>query len=511
LREDDFSVTGGIKGATDGWNWDLSTTYGRDKDNISTLDSANPGVYAVLQGASKTPIIPQTNFYDGSFTNSEWTNNLDINRDIEVGLASPLNLAFGGEVRKDSFAIAQGEPNSYALGGAQSYPGFQPSDQSSHSRTNYAGYVDFAVNPFTGLHVDLAGRYEHYTDFGDTEVGKLTARYDFNPMFAIRGTISTGFRAPTLAEEYYSSTNVAPSFAYVQLPANSPQATSIGFAQLKPEKSDNYSVGFVAHPIDRMQITFDAYEIDIRDRIINSNALLGLSGTTVISQGVLNAVQSHGNGQVPTGVTYVGIQIFSNGANTRTRGAELTVTYASDFGDMGHVDWVAGFNYNETTITRLNALPADVTNVAAGQTELLGPFAITGLTQSTPKEKVVLDANWALGRWAVNLRDTIYGPVSNTVSLNGTGNPSNGNPATVLHMPVTSITDLDISFRIFPELKLEVGANNLFNKRAPGVPAVNNHGHFQPADGNNVFGEPFQFSPFNINGGYYYGRVTYAF
>ncbi|MGH8335487.1 MAG: TonB-dependent receptor plug domain-containing protein, partial [Gammaproteobacteria bacterium] len=168
--------------------------------------------------------------------------------------------------------------------GGQSYPGFQPTDQGSHSRTNYAAYVDFAVNPVQNLKVDLAGRYEHYSDFGNAYSGKLTARYDFSPAFAIRGTVSTGFRAPTLAEEYYSATNVAPSFAVVNLPPNSAPAHQAGFSNLRPEKSDNYSIGFVAHPVEHMQITVDAYEIDIRDRIVNTGTLLGLTTGAVAGQ-----------------------------------------------------------------------------------------------------------------------------------------------------------------------------------------------------------------------------------
>jgi iron complex outermembrane receptor protein len=510
LSEDDFSITGGVKGVASGWNWDLSTTYGRDKDNISTLDSANPSLWAILQAASPTLITPQTNFYDGSFTNSEWTGNLDISRDFNLGLASPLNVAFGGEARKDTFAIAAGEPNSTLDGGEQSYPGFAEADAGSHPRTNYAAYIDFAVDPITGLKVDLAGRYEHYSDFGSDEVGKLTARYDFNPMFAIRGTVSTGFRAPTLAEEYYSSTNVGPTFGYVQLPPNSPAAAATGFSPLKPEKSDNYSVGFVAHPADRLQITGDVYEIDIRDRIINSNPLIGLENGVVVSQGIYTATLNHGG--IPPGVSYVGIQIFNNGANTRTRGAEVTLNYSSDFGDMGHVDWTAGFNYNETTVTKILALPAAVYSPPINSV-LLGPNALTALTDSTPKEKLVLGAYWTLGKWGVNLRDTVYGPSSQLVSLDGTGNSYPGNPATDLKIPVTSITDLDISYKITPALILAVGANNLFDHRPPTVPTIMNPntGAMQPADGNHVYGEPDQFSPFGINGGYYYGRVTYNF
>jgi iron complex outermembrane receptor protein len=510
LREDDFSVTGGIKGMYTGWDWDLSTTYGRDTDHIYTRNSANPSLIQTLQAASPTLLTPQTDFYDGAFINSEWTSNLDISRDFNIGLASPLNVAFGGEARKNTFTIDDGEPNSTYGAGEQAYPGFAATDQGSHSRTNYAAYLDLAVDPIAGLKVDLAGRYEHYSDFGDTEVGKITARYDFNPMFALRGTVSTGFRAPTLAEEYYSATNVSPSFAFVQLPANSAAAQLVGFSPLKPEKSDNYSVGFVAHPIEAMQITLDAYQIDIRDRIVNSNPLVGSEGGQIISQGVLNAIAAHGNVLDPQ-VTYVGIQIFSNGANTRTRGIELTATYASDFGDMGHVDWTAGFNYNETSVTKLNPLPAAVTNVAFGQTALLGPFALSGLTSATPKEKVILGGYWTLNKWSVNLRETVYGPSSQFVSLNGTGVISPTSLGAELKIPVTSITDLEVGYRLTDALKIAMGANNLFDHKPPTVPTINNGGHLQPADGNNVFNEPDQFSPFGINGGYYYGRVTYSF
>ncbi|HEV7383945.1 MAG TPA: TonB-dependent receptor, partial [Phenylobacterium sp.] len=274
LREDDYSVTGGIKGVMADWNWDLSTTYGRDKNEISTLNSANSSLFV------DTHTTPR-NFFDGAFVSSEWTGNLDISRAIEVGAASPLNVAFGAEGRKETYAISTGDPASIYKEGGQSYPGFQPSDAASHSRTNYAGYVDLAVDPIAGLKVDLAGRYEHYSDFGSTTVGKLTARYDFNPAFAIRGTVSTGFRAPTLAEEFYSATNVAPTFAVVNLPPNSPAAHLVGFQNLKPEKSTNYSVGFVAHPFEGLQITADAYQIEIRDRVIPTGTLLGLDGTTV--------------------------------------------------------------------------------------------------------------------------------------------------------------------------------------------------------------------------------------
>ena len=234
INETDYSITGGVRGAVSGWRYDLATTYGDDSNDVYVLNSANASLFPVLSALSATPIAPQRNFYDGNFDASQWATTLDFDRSVPVGLASPLNIAFGGEYRRETFSIGAGEPSSYFGGGSQSYDGLTPLDQGSHDRTNYAGYLDLAVDPITGLHLDLAGRYEHYSDFGAATVGKITARYDFNPMFAVRGTASTGFRAPTLAEEYYSGTNVSPTFADVQLPPNSAAAQLAGFQPRKP-------------------------------------------------------------------------------------------------------------------------------------------------------------------------------------------------------------------------------------------------------------------------------------
>ena len=497
VKEDDYSVTAGLKGAAIGWNWDLSTTYGSNEARISTINSANASLY---RDTGATP----TQFYDGTFKAKEWTSNLDINRDFALGLASPLNVAFGGEARRDTFEIVTGDAASTYKEGGQSYPGFQQSDAGGHSRTNYSGYLDLAVDPVTGLKVDLAGRLEHYSDFGDTQIGKITARYDFNPMIAIRGTVSTGFRAPTLQEEYYSATNVAPSFAVVQLPADSAAARILGFQNLKPEQSDTYSIGFVAHPVERLSLTVDAYEIDIHDRIVATGTIYGLGGASN-SPTVLQAIAAHGNVLDP-GVTYVGVSVFTNGVNTSTKGVEATANYSSDFGDYGHVDWSIGANYNDTVITKIGATPAGVYNsynssgVLTPQA-LFNQNAISLLTTATPKEKLVLDAFWALGKWGVNLRDTIYGPSSEEVS-------PNGGVYYLLHIPVASITDLDVSYNITGNLKLDVGANNLFDQKPPVVPYVPGVGM---VDGNNVYNEPDQFSPYGINGGYYYAKLTLSF
>jgi iron complex outermembrane receptor protein len=506
FQENDYSITSGLRGTVMDWHWDLSTTFGDDTNKVYVLGSANAQLFPVLQALSPTPITPQQDFFNGSFDSTEWTTNLDVDRAFNVGLASPLNVAAGFEYRKETFSIEAGEPSSYFGAGAQSFDGYTPLDQGGHSRTNYAGYIDLAVDPIQNLHLDIAGRYEHYSDFGETEVGKFTARYDFNPMIAIRGTISSGFRAPTLAEEFYSGTNVAPTFAEVQLPPNSAAAAVAGFGPLRPESSDNYSIGLVAHPIDRLQITLDFYEIDLKDRILTSGFIYGTCcgvGTAqVISQNVLNAITKKGV-TLDSGLSYTGISIFTNAANTKTQGIEATVNYSSDFGEYGHVDWTGDLNYNTTTIDKLVPLPAAVQNAnpPAGtvgpQLSILSLNASSALTTATPQEKVILQALWTKDKWSVNLRETVYGPTGQWAADN----------SYFQKIETTGITDLDIGYKVLRNLKLDIGANNLFNTFPP---RVGQSGGF-PLGGGLVFNVPYGFSPFGINGGYYYGRVVYTF
>jgi iron complex outermembrane receptor protein len=496
----DYSMTAGFRGTVEGWDWDLSTTYGGNRTDVYVEGSANAQLYPVLQALSATPIAPQTSFYNGQFNTTEWTTNLDIDRSFNVGLAAPFNVAFGVEERRDTFGIQAGEPSSYYGAGAQSFDGYTPLDQGEYSRTNTGVYVDFATDPIKHLHIDLAGRFEHYSDFGSTEVGKATARYDFSPMFAVRSTVSSGFRAPTLAEEYYSGTNVSPTSADVQLPPNSSAAAVAGFGPLKPELSHNYSVGFVLHPIDNMQITADFYHIILRDRILTTGFIYGTCCTagsaSVISQGVLNAIAARGV-TLDSGLSYTGISLFTNSANTVTNGAEVTANYATDFGEYGHVDWSVGFNWNKTHITELQNLPVVDQNLTFGQLAEQSQAAASALTTGTPRVKTILQAYWSKDKWSVNLRGTYWGE---TGQYTATSTP------VFLSSPAVFLVDLDLGYRVTRWLKLDIGANNLLNTKPPPVPIVNG----EPVDGALVWNVPVV-SAYNPNGGYYYGRVVVSF
>ena len=491
LMENDVSVTGGIKTKLAGWSVDLATTYGKDIDKFYTEGTANVDLAAL--GST------QTMFYDGKFVASQWTTNLDVTREFEVGMASPLTVAFGVEHRKDSYDVGAGEPNSYFGSGAQSFPGLTPGDAGNHSRNNTGVYGDFAVSPVTGLKIDVAGRWEHFSDFGNTTVGKLTARYDFNDAIAIRGTASTGFRAPTLAEEFYTNVNVGPTSAFGQLGPNSAAAKSLGVNGLKPEKSKNFSGGLVFHPTSQMTATVDAFYIKLKDRIVGSGNIYGRGNPTgVNSAAVQSALEAFAGAATVAADTQDGINIFANGLDTRTQGVEFVITDSENYGDFGHVDWSISGAFNDTKITKIKASPASI----APQL-LYDDVAMSILTDATPKYKIIGGALWSLDAWSVNLRESLFGK-SSELAVGDDGNTYRSTIKTKF------ITDVEVDYKVDANVKLAVGANNVFNT----YPTRFNSKlvqSYRAANDNAAVGQYPDWSPFGINGGYYYGKITYTF
>ncbi|MFT3905796.1 MAG: TonB-dependent receptor [Steroidobacteraceae bacterium] len=495
LLEDDYAGTLGLKSAVGAWNWDLSSTFGQDKDVIGVIHSANTSLYA---DEGYTP----TSFHNGDFISGQWTNNLDVSRELDVG-AKPLTLALGAEQRHETYEIVAGDAASRYGSGSQSYPGFSLTDAGSHSRNNVGAYVDVAFYPAEKLNVDLAARAEHYSDFGGTASGKLTTRYDFSDAFALRGTLSNGFRAPTLGEEYYSATGVSPTSAVVQLPANSAAAKLLGIDNLKPEKSTNVSVGLVLKPVADLSLALDAYLIDIKDRIVGSEFIYGQYGATTVSQLVLDAITANGN-TLESGITYAGVSTFVNGADTRTRGVDLTASYPTDFGAAGHVDWSLSANYNSTKVTHFIDTPAVLlASTAAGYesyVQLFNRGDRSNLETASPKYKAVLGALYTLGRFSANVRAKFYGEASQWAQTNGIWYHNVVDPAV--------ITDLDLGLEVTRALKVTLGASNLFNQY-PNELSAAARGLY--TSGSNGVSKYPTFSPYGFNGGYYYGRVSYSF
>ena len=505
LKEDDYQYDVGTKFNVLGWDLNADVSYGKDIDNIYTWNSGNRSLFI---DTHTTP----TNFYDGSFTASQFVGTIDATHAFNVGMASPLTVALGAEAREDTYGIGKGDPLSYYKEGAQSFPGFAPSSAGNHSRKNYAGYIDLALAPIEELQIDIAGRAEHYTDFGDAQIGKITARYDFNPRIGVRGTISTGFRAPTLAEEFYTAVNVSPTSATIQLPANSAAAAILGLGNLRPETSVSYSAGIVAHPLEDMSVTVDAYSIAIGNRITTSATVTSSGGAINVPILVGQAIALDNVSLDPT-ATQQGVTAFLNGLSTLTQGVDMTINYPTDFGDYGLVDWTLAGNYNDTSVSRVAPVPAVL--LAANQNAtFFRPDTLKNYVHSAPQEKIGLTANWSLDEFGITLRETYWGP------QHATSTPNNGGELVTFNQAGVGLTDLELRYNITEQLQFAFGGNNIFDIKPDLQPfagppvgtALGNTaaGLALPAGNGSVSNAPFG-AAWNPNGGYYYGRIQFNF
>lgn len=480
IDENDASTTVGVKGTAAGWRWDLSSTYGGDDDRFGVISSANPGLYA-LTGSTPTSFHLSTNKI------TQWTNTLDLTRPVNVGLATPLTAAFGGEYRRETYTTSVGDPASYLYGGSQSYVGLQAVSTGDHQRSNYAGYLDLSVDPIQHWQVDLAGRYEHYTDFGDATSGELTTRYDFTPRFALRGTISNGFRAPSLAQEYFSNLGVSPTGASGQLAVNSPAALALGAVPLRAEKSTNFSVGVVTELLDGLHTTLDGYYIKIKNRIIEGGTYQGPRAVAALeSQGVT----------FPPGIdpADVSASYFSNGADTKTYGVDFTLSYRSDFGGAGAIDWDAEANWTHNEVTRVgldnNGQP------------LLNAQGAAYLTSAQPESKIILGGTYKIRGWLTTLHEIRYGKsVFQDTFYSGPNIYSNAVFYDSINIP-RYVTNLEFGYQWGLGLQWVIGADNLFNVYPKELPPGERYIGAARFDGNTGLG---------IDGGYYYTRVTYSF
>jgi iron complex outermembrane receptor protein len=518
LRETDYQYNVGLLFKLATFDIDANIGYGKDVDKISTLNS---GVRSLFIDTHTSP----KDFYDGAFQASELTATIDANRSFDVGMVAPLTVAFGFETREDTYKITAGDPSSYYKEGPQSFPGFAPASAGSHSRKNYAGYLDFALMPIDRLQLDIAGRAEHFSDFGDTQIGKVTARYDITDQYAIRGTVSTGFRAPTLEEEYYTAVNVSPTSATVQLPANSAAAKILGLPNLAPETSTQFSVGVVAHPASNLSVTVDGYSLTLGNRIVASSTVNNAGGTINVPL-VTQAVIADGVSLDPT-ATQQGVTAFLNGISTLTQGVDIVANYSTDFNEYGAVNWTLAANYNSTSVSKVNPPPAILLASAPGAT-FFNFQSLYNFSHAAPSEKVGLTASWSLDQFGATLRETYYGPQHSYTS------PNNGGEEIPFNQAGVGLTDVEVRYDVTEDFQISLGGNNIFSLRPDTVPFAPSscpgpggsfligagkcvlgpdqasNGESQTASNGVVNNSPFN-AAWNPNGGYYYARVTVRF
>ncbi|HEX7783109.1 MAG TPA: TonB-dependent receptor [Sphingobium sp.] len=543
IDETDYSFSGGFKGTLGETTFDIASTYGKDKIGVYVLQSGNAQLY---RDTGFTP----TEFHNGDFFNTQWTNTLDLTHAFDIGLSEPVTVAAGLEYRKETYGILAGDPASYYGGGAQSFFGYSPNDAGKYKRKNFSQYIDISVKPVENWLVDGAVRHEHYSDFGNTTVFKLTSRYDFTDAFALRGTVSTGFRAPTLAEGGYSGINVGPSSVGGVLPPASAAAAALGFGGLGPEKSTNFSAGIVFKPAPKFNITLDAYQITIKNRIMTSSSFSGFSGNRcppdfvnsacasndldsyniynqlAVLQAVNGALGGLPNlGSIPSYVLFtpdgdrnteggVSVQSFVNGVKMRTRGVDLVVDYKTDLGNLGALDLTFTGNYNENKVLSINALPSALytSTIDPGLTALIDTGSVVELEHSTPKFRGTFNAYWEMGPFSLNLRESYYSEVYQFETARAAGPDFSSGDLIKVPVKASFITDLEASFKIAEPIKLSIGANNLFNKY-PTKRSMQYIRSVELANRERGFSTSLYptFSPYGINGGYYYARINVTF
>lgn len=481
--EDRYLIVG-WKSSFAGWDTDLSQTYGSNKlryDISNTLNAsiANKDLLAGGKG------ISPANFDAGGFGFSQATTNFDVSR-FFPDLLGGSNIAFGAEYRKEKYNIVAGEPGSYidadgvgvgGNAGSQGFPGFQPSDATNKSRNSQALYVDWEATLTPALTVDAALRAEHYSDFGSTTTAKLAGSFKASKEVLLRGAASTGFRAPSLQQLYFSSTFTdfisGKPLDVVLAPSGSKIALAAGVPALKQEKSKNYTLGLTVKPSADTSFTVDLYQINIRDRIVLSGRF------DEDNYPALGAIlQGLGVGQA---------QFFVNSINTRTRGMDVTASTRLKLGG-GQLSTFLALNVSNTRVTNINA-PASLKGF---EDVLLSERERLFIEQGGPRSKATLGFEYSEGAWTGEAKVIHFGSQTQG-TFSGPPVPN------LVYKPKTSM-DLGLSWQATPALKLSVGGNNVFNVK----PTRQN-----PDETDNGF--YYDSVQFGLNGASYYARAHYRF
>jgi iron complex outermembrane receptor protein len=481
-HSDDWSVGSSLKGEIMGWKSAFAIDYGWNRLKYGVEHTLNP---------SLGPTSPHS-FYAGDMTYDQLVGNADFSHDFEVGLAGPLNVAFGLEARRESYQIGAGEPGSYVRGtvapslaiGSRGFSGFQPDNVVDKDRTNVGGYLAVEGKVIDRLTLSGAVRQEHYSDFGDTTNGKVSGRFEITPNLALRGSAESGFRAPSLQQQYFTSTAIlfinGIPFDTGTFPSVSPTGLALGGVPLKPEKSRNYSLGAVFQ-VQNFELTIDGYEIDVDNRIVLSETLTGSAtaapGTN--ARVIFDLLQPFGASAA---------RFFLNGVDTRTAGLDVVASYRLFDTGLGDFTFTASGNDNHLRVTRT---PVTKQTILPTPTSLFARQATLRFQEGTPTWKVTLQTDWTKGNWGGFLRSTFYGDVVSPGTL--------ADGSADVHTGKRSVWDVEGHYNFPHGVTAAIGADNLFDAYPRQVPpALNTTG-----------AAPFtSFSPFGFEGRFVYGRLS---
>ncbi|APV48233.1 TonB-dependent receptor [Betaproteobacteria bacterium GR16-43] len=473
----------GYKMPVAGWQMDLSQTYGFNRLRYNINKTLNASI-AALDPNGLSP----TQFDAGGFSFAQYTSNLDFTRYFPGVMGDGLNVAFGAEYRKEKYKIFAGEPGSYidadgvgngGNAGSQGFPGFQPADETDANRNSYAAYLDVEADVTSRLKVQAALRFEDYSDFGSTTTGKLAGLFKLDESFAFRGSVSSGFRAPSLQQAFFSSTFTdfisGVPLDVVLAPNGGAIARAAGIPDLKEEKSKSFTFGATWNPTPAVAVTADFYEIKIDDRIVLSGRFDADNYPAL--GGIL---QSLGVGQA---------QFFVNSVDTRTKGVDLTFSWKAQTG-VGRLNTYVGYNYSKTEVTGIHAPPA----LAGFEDVLLSERERLFIEQGAPRSKAVIGFNLASGKLETDLKVIYFGEQ--------TLGTFSGTEAGVPNAKYAAKTSADLAFTwsFTPNTRLTVGAANIFDKHPT---------EQDPNETDNGF--KYDSVQFGLNGRSYFARLWTRF
>lgn len=491
----DYNWMLGLEGKLkNGWNWDMSNTWGKNSFRFDVKNSNNASQFA--QGAAA-----QSDFYAGQIAFAQNTFNFNMNRDFgkKVNLQS-FNVALGFEMRRDNYQIKDGEeaswknydPASGRVGGAQVFPGFQPANAVKESRQVFGMYLDVETDITKKFLLGGAARVENYSDYGSSVAGKVTARYKLTNFLSIRGAFSNGFRAPSLHQRFFST--VATVFTTVsgQLEPrqqgtfrnNSSVAEAFGIPSLGPEKSTNLSMGFTARVMKALSFTLDWYSINIDNRIVYT-AAFDRNDPNAQRRAIISSLLAS-NPDVNSAA------FFTNAVNTKTQGVDIVANTGGQIG-KGRLDISAALNFTRTEIDgpvkTSEKLPA---NLFSGV--LFNATEVGRIEWGQPREKQSLNIKYNIRSWTFNLRNTRFGQVRSF----------DPNPALNEVFTAKTITDFSLGFRFKNGINLTAGANNLFDVYPDKLKVAAN-------TSNNRFIYSRNATQFGFNGGYYFITASASF
>ncbi len=474
----DAALAGGLKGELDsGWNFDLSSSYGRSEVDFYIKNTINASM------GSATP----RDFKAGKYVQQEQAINYDMNKMLDIAsLPYPLAVAAGLEYHIDTFEIYAGDKNSFQVGplasqgfgiGSNGFPGFKPDDAGSFTRYNYAAYTEFGAEFSDHFRSDFAARFENYEDFGSTSNFKLTGRYQLNDEFAVRAAASTGFRAPTIGQSMVR--NVTTSFTAgkglvdnATLPPTHPISVLKGGKPLTPEESVNLSFGGVLE-VDDLYVTVDYFNIAVDDRISQSSS-------KELTPADIAALQALG---VSDASSFAGVKFFTNDFDTTTQGVDFVANYGLDaFG--GRTTLALAANWTSTTVDSYsdNINEAKVKQIEDGLPHVRGSFTVS---QNNGDIRGYVRLNY-FGNYFEDHAD------SGALRVEDDGLP--------LFLGSEVTVDVEATYAVNESVEISLGANNLLDE----VPDENRW-----AD---VLGAQYPTTAvMGFNGGFYYARLNYKF